>query len=1276
MTELYVAPRPGFDVRSRRLTEELRDEHLLYPDEDVRCVRRYRVWWGKGQEAADKLTAAIPAVFADPAEERVLASATEVFPAGTGTVLTVAIRFHREQFDQRADAAEQALLLLGFQSPQVEVTEVTVLRLRTLTDDVAVARRRDFEARLVNPVDSELVDEMGEEGPTTASETPAVGDLETTGLSAADRDYVTRHFSQEGRDPRPVELAVIDTYWSDHCRHTTFRTELEPLEVPDADTPSGAAIRETWEWYHAERRRRGETQRPVTLMDMATAMMRWRRADGRLPAVVFSQEINACTVRVDRETPGLSVAMEGYAPWLVLFKNETHNHPTEVEPYGGAATCLGGAIRDPLSGRAYVYQAMRVTGSADPRYPEGGRGTPTMPGKLPQRLITRGAARGYSSYGNQVGVATGLVDEVYHPGYRAKRLEMGAVVGAIPEHQVRREEPLPGDLVVLLGGRTGRDGIGGATGSSKSHSRDSLARSGAEVQKGNPPVERALQRLFRRADFAARVKRSNDFGAGGVAVAVGEIADGLNIDLASVPLKYRGLTPREIAISESQERMAVVVAARDAKAVVRLASEENLEATVIAEVTAEPRLVMRYASSIVADIPRPFLDSAGVRATTRARIAAPPAVAGEAGDLKKGSVADVFAQLERDLSDLRHASRLGLSEWFDASIGSGTVLAAAAGRLQRSPVTRMAARLPHAAADRGHAPPVATVMAYGFDPEISERSPWHGAYTAVLESVARVAAAGVAPGAVWLSLQEYFPRPGDDPQRWGLPAAALLGALAAQRDLGVTAIGGKDSMSGSYEEIDVPPTLISVALGVAPADRVISDHCPAPDLALVLLPLPFTAAEIPDAAAFTVLHARLAKLISAGTVVAASPTRGRGWLPVVAQMCFGENLGFEPPRSTAVRTRETAPGSMVVALSAEASRSHGFGTSAGEYLGIPGAVPLGFSRPDGVFRLAGDLRRTADLYRLWAEPLEEVFPTRVAAEGSSEEQANDPASALKTLEQRRMTARRPGLVARPRVVIPVFPGTNCEDDSVRIFREAGALVRTVVLRTGSRNALEESLASLSHALEQAQILMLPGGFSAGDEPGGSGKFIAAVLRAPAVRQVIERHYVDGDRLILGICNGFQGLIRTGLVPFGEYRDRRPGWPALGPNQIGRHVSRMVLTRVDSDLGPWMAQSEPGDLVSVPVSHGEGRLTADATILSDLADHRQVAARYVDWSGRDRLDHPWNPNGSEMAIEALLSPDGRFLGKMGHTERERPGMAAHLPSVGDLPIAAAGVAWFS
>lgn len=1302
MLRVLTAPRREFDVVSPRLSGELQEQGVLADGETVRVLREYRAY-GVPEDLHGTVR---DQVFADPATDEVFPSpeaavspVAATAPRGSGNrkgqleagapadaprgaVVALRVEYHRGQFDQRSDAAEQVLRILGVDGAQVCVAEVFV----TVTARDPREVRRFLEAALVNPVDSEVVQRdtfcAGDSGSHEDSRADNHEDSHEGNhqeahheapeqhqsiprehhFSREDLAYVNRWFAREGREPTETELTVLETYWSDHCRHTTFRTALSQVTF-SGDGADGA--REAWQWYCEERRRRNEESRPATLMGLATAMMRWRRADGKLPDVVFSEEVNACTIRVPLRTSDGS-----QTPWLVLFKNETHNHPTEIEPYGGAATCLGGAIRDPLSGRGYVYQAMRVTGSADPRP----GGAPAVPGKLLQRTITRGAARGYSSYGNQIGVATGLVDELYHAGYQAKRLEMGAVVGAVPEALVRREVPEPGDEVLLVGGRTGRDGVGGATGSSRSHDRTSLDRAGAEVQKGNPPVERALQRLFRMPEFLDCVRRCNDFGAGGVAVAVGEIAAGLEVELDRVPLKYAGLTPTEIAVSESQERMAVVVHPANRDLVIALAAAENLDATVIGTVTASPRLVMRHNGTFVVDLARDFLESAGVTGEVAAAVHLeavrqdPARVPSERAASRNGKPASrsdrsLMEQLVATLQDLRTASREGLSEWFDNSIGSGTLLAHSGGRLQRSPVTAMAALLPAELHDSPGEPLTATVMAYGGDPDLLAEHPFRGAYLAVVESIARIAAAGVPEGREWLSLQEYFPRPGTDPRLWGLPVAALLGAMEAQRDLDVTAIGGKDSMSGTFEELQVPPTVISVALGVCEHREITASHATGPDTAMVLLYTPMDHRGVPDTRQFMEHRRRLTTLRDAGALRAAAPVRGAGALAAVVQMLFGEGLGLESsPMIEDAPVAAASYGSFIVEL----DRNH-----ADEYLvhdEVHHWYHLGITTADGIVHLVGAHRTIGELYRLWRAPLESVFP-------ATSPHGTDPPRQEERFFPGAMVRRHSAAYGRPRVVIPVFPGTNCEDDTARAFRQAGAHPEVLVLRTRTTADLEDSIETLARQLEGSQILMIPGGFSAGDEPGGSGKFIAAVLRAPAVRRIIERDFLGRDRLMMGICNGFQALVRLGLLPFGEYRDAREGSPVLAPNVAGRHVARMVLTSVRSSRGPWMASASPGDRHTVPVSHGEGRFWCDPALMEHLWSNGQVATQYVDWHGQVRMDHPWNPNGSMDAVEGIVSPDGRILGRMGHMERLHDRLYRHVPVVGEPRIFETGVAWF-
>ena len=1308
---LLVGKRARFDTRSAAVLHELHDVAGVAALKRVRLCRRYEI-----EGVAESLWhCAVTEVFADPAEDELLPE--QVLEAASGRS-HLSVAYVPGQFDQRADAAEQALALLGSVGTRVRVADLYLLEGALGAADMVA-----IESTLVNPVDSMV---LSDEVPTTLSERiesaapiPEVRDYLdpalrervraelTPAMSAEDAAVVAAYFEHNaGRAPTETELRLLDTYWSDHCRHTTFTTALKQVELPAAG-PLSEPIRSTWEQVErarAELRRTGEP----TLMELATIVMRVRRARGELPQVVFSDEVNACTVRVAARIGEQTV------PYLVLFKNETHNHPTEIEPFGGAATCLGGAIRDPLSGRAYVYQAMRVTGAADPRTGVAQR----LAGKLPQRVITRTAAAGYSSYGNQIGLATGIVDEYYHPGYVAKRLEVGAVVGAVPESQVRREQPVAGDVVLLIGGRTGRDGIGGASGSSRGHSRRSIERAGAEVQKGNPPTERALQRLFRSAEFASCVKRCNDFGAGGVAVAVGEIAAGIDINLDAVPLKYRGLTGTEIAISESQERMAVVVEPRDVPRVRAMAAAENLECTLIASVTDDHTMRMRWNATIVAEIGRDFLDSAGAPRSAAVRVATPRMDSAEAAELiawhrwtfaegagsaagagnaagtgggadaEGGSIGPLptaahpsaeasaglasIAALPTLLADLRFASRRGLGEWFDPSIGSRTLIAPYGGRTQYAPAEAMAALLPDPNAR------TATVMAHGFDPYLSAWSPYHGAYLAVVEALTRAVAAGARYDSITLSLQEYFPSPRQDPERWGLPTAALLGAVQAQLDLGVTAIGGKDSMSGSYEGLDVPPTLIAFALGTT--ESVTASHFDADEGPVFLVNAPLHDRLLPAAAELRAVLRGVDAAIASGTVFAARALRAGGVGIALAQMSFGETVGFE----TRFGTQELPPpfaaayGAFVVQLK-RGQREQDLIES-----GVPAAAitELGTVRRDGVLRYGDYAFEVAGLYRAWSQLLEEVFPLSEADERGVSDAAAPPdktaAGGPKPAADSETTGRslRRASVAHPLVVIPVFPGSNCEDDSRSAFEAAGAVVRTVVVRNATIEALEQSLAELAAALTRTQILMVPGGFSAGDEPGGSGKFIAAVLRAGRVREVIERHFVEGDNLILGICNGFQGLVRTGLVPFGRFTTRDEQSPTLAPNTVGRHIARTVWTRVAAAGGPWTTLVEPGTVVAEPISHGEGRFVWDERSVEDLVHRGQVSTQYVDYTGRLRHERPWNPNGSVAGVEGITSPDGRFLGKMAHSERLRPGLFRNLPEAPTLRLFESGVRFFA
>lgn len=1254
---ILVGANGAVDTRSTTLTDELAARAVIPPGVRARVYRRYDLRGISGEE----LAAVLPVLFADPAEEEVI---ERLPPEDAGRRITIAAELLPGQFDQRADAAEQALRMLGFPEAEVKIADIYLI------EATAAARtpldRSAITSVLVNPVERRLLlgspdtrfsDRAPEPEPPRRLPEFLAGEACGFSFSDADRECIVAYFRDRGHEPSETELALLATYWSDHCRHTTFRTELSEVEIESEEVSA------TWARFLEERRRRDEGERPLTLMEIATAAARWSAGDGELPEVILSGEVNAATVEIDARIG------ENQERWAVLFKNETHNHPTEIEPFGGAATCLGGAIRDPLSGRAYVYQAMRLSAGADPNPRE----EKALPGKLSSYAIARGAAAGYSSYGNQIGIATGLVDELYHPGYRAKRFEMGAVVGAAPAAQIRREEPVPGDLVLLIGGRTGRDGVGGATGSSRSHDERSIERAGAEVQKGNPPIERALQRLFRRTDFARLVKRSNDFGAGGVAVAVGEIAPGVAVDLDRVPLKYDGLTATEIAISESQERMAVVVAAEDLEMARAFAAAERLEATPIATITAEPRLVMRYRGEVVVEIDRDFLESAGAMRSTSVRVrtiepytyegATPRREAGvearhERGAATSGDAPDHPPSADRPLperlGDPRYADRRALAERFDASIGGGALLAPYGGRFQRSPAVASASRLPHPAAR------TATVMAWGFDPDLSASSPYHGAYTAVVEALARLAATGVPRGGEWLSLQEYFPRPDEDPDRWGLPLGALLGAFQAQLDLGVRAIGGKDSMSGSYETLDVPPTLVAVALGVTEEDWVRPSHATLPGAPIVLLPVPSDERGLPSAGAFLENRAALERAAALGLVTAATVIRADGVDAAVARMCFGEHLGFVA--ETGIGGLAAGYGSILVELAPD---------TAIDELGV-NACLLGRTQREPVFEWGGRRYGLDELYHAWHETgvIETVYGI-----GDNSTTVNELREYSAEVSRRTVQAPsgeddwgRPMPSHRgtgPGVLLPVFYGTNCEDDTRRAFERAGARVDEYVVDPARPEEFARRLAA-------AQILMLPGGFSAGDEPAGSGKYIAALLRSPAIREVLEREYIEGDRLILGVCNGFQAMIRLGLVPFGRIVEREEGFPILAPNSVGHHVARHVVTRLRSNRGPWLDRVPVGTFEFLPVSHGEGRFAAAPERIETLLGDGQVATQYVDWSGEPTDDRPWNPNGSLAAVEGLTSPDGRFFGRMAHSERVVPGGYRNLPAIEPIAIFENGV----
>ena len=1326
---VFVEKKPGFDVEARRLERELREVLGIAGLARLRLVNRYDV---EGV-SKDVFRACVPVVFSEPPAD----VASPELSAGPDDAV-FAVEYLPGQFDQRADSASECIQLVT-QGARPDVRSATVY---VLSGDLSPADVDAVKRYVINPVEAReaALDPrdtlaMAVERPAPVEVLTGFRDLDAAGLArfiearglamdVADLAFFQRHFrDEERRDPTITEVRVIDTYWSDHCRHTTFSTELTDVAIDDE------TVHAAFERYLAMRRDLGRDDRPVTLMDMGTIGAKLLKARGVMTGVDESDEVNACTVRVPVDIDGEE------REWLFLFKNETHNHPTEIEPFGGAATCVGGAIRDPLSGRSYVYQAMRVTGAADPRTPVAD----TLPGKLPQRTIVTEAAAGYSSYGNQIGLATGQVSEIYHPGYVAKRMEVGAVVGAAPAENVRREVPAPGDKVVLLGGRTGRDGIGGATGSSKAQSAASVEECGAEVQKGNAPVERKLQRLFRRGEACRLIKRCNDFGAGGVSVAIGELADGVAVSLDAVPKKYDGLDGTELAIAESQERMACVLAAADVEEFLGYAREENLEATVVAEVTEEPRVRMTWEGREIVSLSRALLASNGARRRQRVHVAAPagsaaldapaapaapaapvapaapaapaalaaPAIpaapadpAGSAALATPVAPADpaapatpaalaapaipaapadpaapaaalpawdgdtLAARLRALAADLNVASSKGLGERFDSTIGAATVLMPFGGKRQLTPPMAMVAKLPADGETN-----TASAMAWGFNPYLSSVDQFSGAYLAVVESVAKLVATGFERSRAYLSLQEYFGAPRTDPDRWGRPVASVLGALMAQVDLGVGAIGGKDSMSGSFEDLDVPPTLISFAVACGRADRAVSPELKAAGHRVVEVAPRAYRGVVPDAAGLLEALDAVEALTASGAALAVATPGYGGKAEALFKMCVGNGFGVAlDPACDAAALFRPAYGSFLVELAdgaeppaetdALAVRPFAVTTAAYE-LAVPADAPA----------YAGETVDLADVQEAWEGALEGVFPYRTAdAEVESRE-----------VPAVRWDARSPlaycGTVARPRVVVPVFPGTNCEYDTARAFERAGAAVRALVVNNLTPGAVAESAAALAQAVRKSQIVMIPGGFSGGDEPDGSAKLIAALFRAPEVADAVRDLLQNRDGLMLGICNGFQALVKLGLVPFGDIIDRDDSCPTLTFNTIGRHQSRLVRTRVASTLSPWLSRCAVGDIHTVAISHGEGRFMGPAALIDRMAADGRVATQYCDESGAPSMALSANPNGSMLAIEGATSPDGRVLGKMGHTERAGKGLYRNVPGLSLQPLFEGGVDYF-
>ena len=1265
---VYAEKKPAYAVRAEELMNEIKEYLNIQTVSGVRVLVRYDVE-NVSEETYKK---ALVTVFSEPPVDYVY---EENFETKAGDKI-FSVEYLPGQFDQRADSAEQCVKLLN-------ETEEPVIRSATtyvLSGDVTEAEVEAIKRYCINPVDSRAASEVKPETLNTVFEDPAdviiyngFKDMpeaelkalyDSLGLAMTFKDFlhIQNYFkNEEKRDPSVTEIRVLDTYWSDHCRHTTFSTELTSVTFEDGDYK--APIEAAYNHYLKSREvmYAGRDDKFVCLMDLAVFAMKQLRADGKLEDMEVSDEINACSIIVPVEIDGKT------EEWLVFFKNETHNHPTEIEPFGGAATCLGGAIRDPLSGRGYVYQAMRVTGAADPTVAI----KDTLSGKLPQRKIVTGAANGYSSYGNQIGLATGLVDEIYHPNYVAKSLEIGAVMGAAPRRNVIRENSDPGDIIILMGGRTGRDGCGGATGSSKAHTTESIATCGAEVQKGNAPTERKLQRLFRREEVTKLIKKCNDFGAGGVSVAIGELADGLRVDLDKVPKKYAGLDGTELAISESQERMAIVVEAKDVDAMLAFAAEENLEAVPVAVVTEEKRLVLSWRGKEIVNIARKFLDTNGAHQETTAVVTMPKAednyfnkgadYAAARTNKKLAKNEGVLAGkegIEKEwlamLADLNSCSKKGLVEMFDSSIGASTVTMPYGGKYQLTPVQTMVAKLPVL---RGKCDTV-TMMSYGFDPYLSSWSPYHGAAYAVISSVAKIVAAGGDHTKIRFTFQEYFRRLGNDPKRWGEPLAALLGAYEAQMKLGLPSIGGKDSMSGTFQDIDVPPTLVSFAVDIAKTGDVITGEFKKAGNKIVKFGMKKDAYSLPDYEDFMAQMTKITALAREGVIASMYALGAKGIAEAVSKMGFGNKLGAKICAGCTSEEALFAPayGEILAEVSDVAKLD-----AAGVNYYVVGEVT-----EESAFVYGNAKISMEDALAAWTDTLERVFPTRSKVKETEAPKVLFDAKTIYTAKNK---------IAKPTVFIPVFPGTNCEYDTLRAFEAAGANVNTVVFKNRNEADIRESVLAFEKAIKEAQILMFPGGFSAGDEPDGSGKFIATAFQNAKITDAVNSLLKERDGLALGICNGFQAIIKLGLVPYGEITPQKDDSPTLTRNNIGRHISKSVYTKVVTNKSPWLMKAELGGVYAVPASHGEGRFVASKEWLEKLAANGQIATQYVDLNGNPTMDEDFNPNASYWAIEGITSPDGRVLGKMAHSERRGDGVALNIYGEQNQRIFESGVEYF-
>ena len=1269
---LFVEKKSNFANEARHLLHDLRESLNLHNLESLRLLNRYDVEGVSNEEFAQ----ASSSILSEPQTD-LLFNKLSIEPEEHA----FAYAYLPGQFDQRADSAAQCIqILTGKDKPVVRASQIVILK-GEITDSQVSAIR----SYVINAVDSHEVTVAAPTGQGPADPTPPK-DIEilesfltdtpakirkamSLAMSEADIAFTQDYFeNQEGRPPTLTEIRMLDTYWSDHCRHTTFLTAIDDIKFGEGSE----LIEETYNIYRDVRKKLNRDDRPVTLMDIALIGMRELKASGELDNLEVSEEINAASIVVNVQisnsksqsstsSPSSQLSAPRSEEWLIQFKNETHNHPTEIEPFGGAATCLGGCIRDPLSGRSYVYQAMRVTGAANPLTPF----SETLPGKLPQKKICQIAAKGYSSYGNQIGLATGQVAEVYHPGYVAKRLEIGAVVAAAPRTNVFRGSPSPGDVILLIGGRTGRDGVGGATGSSKEHTDTALENS-AEVQKGDAPTERKIQRLFRNPELTRKIKICNDFGAGGVSVAIGEIAPSLIINLDAVPKKYDGLDGTELAISESQERMAVCVDPSEIAFFINEADKENLECVHVADVTDSGRLIMNWRGKEIVNLSRAFLDTNGVQQTAKVHVAAM-----EQSDMAgltslQNSPANCIrpakpnpTSLTDHLKSLNIASQKGLGEMFDGSVGANTVLWPFGGSNQLTPPDAMVAKLPLLTGETD----AATFMSWGFDPFLSEQSPFHGAAYAVTESVCKAVAAGARLSDIRLTLQEYFPRLGDDAKRWGLPFAALLGAFRAQHELRLAAIGGKDSMSGSFNELDVPPTLVSFALAPGYASLALSPEFKKTDSTVSVVSTPILPNGLPDFTALKEIAEALHQLNKAGKIISLHHIGAAGIPAALAKCCFGNGIGFKgsagaPPTSLS----EPAYFSFLIEhVAADCIRP-----------AIPSSIIIGHTTAEPTLTLNGGSHSLTDLQTAWQSTLEPIYPTK--PDSSNKERLPVAAGQPKSSNQKSKIVNQPSSI-KPRVLIPSFPGTNSEYDSASAFQRAGAEAHIEVFRNLSARHIEESIHALAEQIKSSQILFVPGGFSAGDEPDGSAKFIATILRNPRVADAISDLLENRDGLILGICNGFQALIKTGLATHGKVIATDTNSATLVHNDISRHISHYVQTRITNNSSPWLANQEIGTIHTVPVSHGEGKFYAPTEVIAQLAANGQIATQYCDLHGNPSMQHPFNPNGSLCAIEGITSPCGRVLGKMAHSERYSAGVAKNIPGNKVQPIFAAGVSYF-